>query len=59
LESNEHFNAGRGSLLSNEREVECDAMIMEGETLNYGKVTQRIYVVNYTPQQLRPIRLNA
>ena len=36
LENNENFNAGRGSLLNNEGQVECDAMIMEGHTLNSG-----------------------
>jgi beta-aspartyl-peptidase (threonine type) len=36
LENNENFNAGRGSLLNNDSQVECDAMIMEGHTLNSG-----------------------
>ena len=38
LEDNEDFNAGRGSLLNNDGEVECDAMIMEGNTLNNGSI---------------------
>ncbi|CAB3981311.1 isoaspartyl peptidase L-asparaginase-like [Paramuricea clavata] len=38
LENNEYFNAGYGSLLNNDGEVECDAMIMEGHTLRYGAV---------------------
>ena len=43
LEDNEDFNAGFGSLLNNEGEVECDAMIMEGHTLNNGSITLIIY----------------
>ena len=38
LESNEYFNAGCGSFLNNNREVECGAMIMEGHTLDTGRV---------------------
>ena len=38
LESNEYFNAGGGSYLNNSKEVECDAMIMEGHTLDSGTV---------------------
>ncbi|CAB4025766.1 isoaspartyl peptidase L-asparaginase-like, partial [Paramuricea clavata] len=38
LEDNGYFNAGYGSLLNNDREVECDAMIMEGHTLKCGAV---------------------
>ena len=37
LENDEHFNAGCGSLLNNDCQVECDAMIMEGHTLKNGK----------------------
>ena len=44
LEENENFNAGCGSLLNNDREVECDAMIMEGHTLNNGRITLIIYM---------------
>ncbi len=36
LEDNEDFNAGCGSLLNIDGKVECDAMIMEGHTLNNG-----------------------
>ena len=36
LERNELFNAGRGSFLNCDGEVECDAMIMEGDTLKNG-----------------------
>ena len=36
LEDNDYFNAGVGSLLNTDGEVECDAMIMDGETLNIG-----------------------
>jgi beta-aspartyl-peptidase (threonine type) len=45
LEENEHFNAGCGSLLNNDCEVECDAMIMEGYTLNNGRITLIIYML--------------
>ena len=45
LEENEHFNAGFGSLLNNDCEVECDAMIMEGHTLNNGRITLIIYML--------------
>ena len=38
FEDNPCFNAGHGSYLNCEREVECDAMIMEGHTLNSGAV---------------------
>ena len=39
LEDDENFNAGCGSLLNNNLEVECDAMIMEGHTLKNGRIT--------------------
>jgi isoaspartyl peptidase/L-asparaginase-like protein (Ntn-hydrolase superfamily) len=45
LENNEYFNAGYGSLLNNDREVECDAMIMEGHTLKYDRITLVIYML--------------
>jgi hypothetical protein len=45
LEENENFNAGRGSLLNSDHEVECDAMIMEGHTLNNGRITLTIYML--------------
>ncbi|XP_028393466.1 isoaspartyl peptidase/L-asparaginase-like [Dendronephthya gigantea] len=38
LEDSEHFDAGYGSLLNNDGEVECDAMIMDGNTLDNGAV---------------------
>ncbi|CAB3989429.1 isoaspartyl peptidase L-asparaginase-like, partial [Paramuricea clavata] len=38
LEDNKYFNAGHGSLLTNNGEVECDAMIMDGHTMNTGAV---------------------
>ena len=40
LEDDENFNAGRGSLLNDSEKVECDAMIMDGHTLNSGMSTQ-------------------
>ena len=46
LESNENFNAGRGAFLNNEREVECDAMIMEGGNLNTGAVMSGKYFLH-------------
>ena len=39
LEESEYFSAGRGSLLNTKDQVECDAMIMDGNTLNYGRIT--------------------
>ena len=38
LEDSEYFNAGYGSLLNVKGEVECDAMIMDGFTLDTGAV---------------------
>ncbi|CAB4041961.1 isoaspartyl peptidase L-asparaginase, partial [Paramuricea clavata] len=38
LEDNVFFNAGYGSVLNRNGEVECGAMIMEGHTLNNGAV---------------------
>ena len=38
LEDDHNFNAGFGSLLNVNGEVECDAMIMDGFTLNTGAV---------------------
>ena len=38
LEDDELFNAGFGSSLNNDGEVECEAMIMEGHTLKSGAV---------------------
>ena len=36
LEDSKYFNAGHGSLLNNDGEVECDAMIMDGHTMETG-----------------------
>ncbi|XP_046839296.1 isoaspartyl peptidase/L-asparaginase-like isoform X2 [Xenia sp. Carnegie-2017] len=38
LEDLNYFNCGFGSLLNNDEEIECDAMIMDGTTLNTGAV---------------------
>ncbi|XP_028415650.1 isoaspartyl peptidase/L-asparaginase-like [Dendronephthya gigantea] len=38
LEEDPRFNAGRGSFVNSEKKVECDAMIMDGETLTAGAV---------------------
>jgi beta-aspartyl-peptidase (threonine type) len=38
LEDNEHFNAGRGSSFTRQGEVEMDAAIMDGRTLQAGAV---------------------
>ncbi|XP_028417090.1 isoaspartyl peptidase/L-asparaginase-like [Dendronephthya gigantea] len=38
LEDDQYFNAGRGSLVNVEGDVECDAMIMDGNTMNIGAV---------------------
>ena len=39
LEDSELFNAGKGSVLSNNEEVEMDASIMTGDNLNAGAVS--------------------
>lgn len=39
MEDDEYFNAGYGSVLTNEGNVEMDASIMCGRTLNYGCVS--------------------
>ena len=36
LEAHDHFNAGRGSCLNTFDEVECDAMIMDGNEMKTG-----------------------
>ena len=46
LEDNEHFNAGRGSGLTQQGEVKMDAAIMDGRTLNAGAVSAVPYVQN-------------
>ncbi|WP_045689488.1 isoaspartyl peptidase/L-asparaginase family protein [Hymenobacter sp. AT01-02] len=46
LENNEHFNAGRGSSLNMQGEVQMDAAIMDGRTLNAGAVNSVRYVKN-------------
>ncbi|MGD0056628.1 MAG: isoaspartyl peptidase/L-asparaginase [Methanomassiliicoccales archaeon] len=38
MEEDPTFDAGRGSFLNSEAEVEMDAMIMEGRNLNFGSV---------------------
>lgn len=38
MEENEVFDAGRGSFLNAEGEVELDAVVMDGDTLNAGSV---------------------
>lgn len=38
MEEDRTFDAGRGSFLNSEGEVEMDAMVMEGEGLNFGSV---------------------
>ena len=44
LENSEHFNAGCGSLLNIDGKVECDAMIMEGHTLNNGIASHLTFI---------------
>ena len=61
LEDNKDFNAGRGSLLNRDGEVECDAMIMEGHTLNNGSIiylqfTYSLYLC--PPTSHAPLRNN-
>ena len=36
FEEHGHFNAGRGSCLNESGEVECDAMIMDGNNMKTG-----------------------
>jgi beta-aspartyl-peptidase (threonine type) len=36
LEDNPFFNAGHGAVLNEIGQIECDAMIMDGSTLNSG-----------------------
>ncbi|XP_028412679.1 isoaspartyl peptidase/L-asparaginase-like [Dendronephthya gigantea] len=38
MEEKEYFNAGRGSFVNQDGNVECDAMIMEGHSLDTGAV---------------------
>ncbi|XP_028401850.1 isoaspartyl peptidase/L-asparaginase-like [Dendronephthya gigantea] len=38
LEDNPYFNAGYGSFLTEKKEVECDAMIMDGKKMSAGAV---------------------
>ena len=44
LEANEHFNAGRGSGLTQQGEAQMDAAIMDGATLQAGAVSSVRYV---------------
>jgi beta-aspartyl-peptidase (threonine type) len=46
LEDNEQFNAGRGSSLNQQGEVQMDAAIMDGRTLQAGAVNSVRYVRN-------------
>ena len=46
LEDSELFNAGRGSVLSNNEEVEMDASIMTGKNLNAGAVSGIKHIKN-------------
>ncbi|MBO2011294.1 isoaspartyl peptidase/L-asparaginase family protein [Hymenobacter negativus] len=46
LEDNEHFNAGRGSGLTQQGEVRMDAAIMDGRNLQAGAVSAVPYVQN-------------
>jgi len=46
LEDNEHFNAGRGSGLTQQGEVKMDAAIMDGRTLQAGAVSAVPYLQN-------------
>lgn len=38
MEDDEAFNAGFGSVLNEDGEVECDAAVMNGENLDFGGV---------------------
>jgi len=46
LENIPHFNAGRGSVLTNKGTVEMEASIMDGNTMNCGAVSGLTTVVN-------------
>ena len=46
LENNEHFNAGRGSSLTEQGEAAMDASIMDGRNLRAGAVNSVKYVKN-------------
>ncbi|KAF5199535.1 Isoaspartyl peptidase/L-asparaginase [Thalictrum thalictroides] len=46
LENNPHFNAGRGSVLTNKGTVEMEACIMDGNTKNCGAVSGVSTVAN-------------
>lgn len=37
MEDNPNFNAGHGAVLNEKGEVECDAMIMDGSSLDTGR----------------------
>ena len=37
MEDNHYFNCGHGAVLNEIGKVECDAMIMNGSTLNSGQ----------------------
>lgn len=52
MEDAELFNAGKGSVLTHEAEVEMDASIMEGESMNAGAIAGVRHIRN-------PIRLAA
>jgi beta-aspartyl-peptidase (threonine type) len=39
MEDNPSFNAGHGAVLNEIGQVECDAMIMDGSTLNSGQLS--------------------
>lgn len=56
LEDDPHFNAGRGSSLNLQGEVQMDASIMDGRTLQAGAVNSVSYVKN--PVQLARAILN-
>ena len=64
LEDDERFNAGRGSVLTQDGSVEMDASIMEGDRLGAGAVAAVSRVSNpitlfksvVFPTPLRPIR---
>ena len=46
MENIPHFNAGRGSVLTNKGTVEMEASIMDGNTMNCGAVSGLTTVVN-------------